>query len=381
LGKNTLSSILVLTPEGKLVKSFPLPLLVYGVAWLPDSSGLFFIGAEKSTGLRRQIWFQPYPTGEPFKISNDLSQYASLSITADGKSFVTTQERPQATIYVSDSPAVMTDKIDWKLTPISSEQATGYSLSWTAAGKLLQTDSATHAYVSGGDGSNRVHLLESNPLVGDLTACGPADMVVLALLSEDNQVQLWRLNVASGELKQLTFGKFDNSPSCTPDGKWVVYRAFVATDSVPRIFKISTDGGAPEELARGNISSVPAVSPDGSLVAYGKIDGQGASAKSKFIVQKLEGGAPVQEIAAPSSYSSLGWAPDGHALTYVHNTTGNTMNVYMQPLAGGAPVQLTHFDSEPAVVYAYAWSRDGKKLAITRARYNDTDVVLFSGFR
>jgi hypothetical protein len=28
-----------------------------------------------------------------------------------------------------------------------------------------------------------------------------------------------------------------------------------------------------------------------------------------------------------------------------------------------------------------AWSHDGKKFAITRARYNDTDVVIFSGFR
>ncbi len=91
--KNTLASILVLTPDGKLVKSLPLPMLVWSLAWLPDSSGLFFVGAEKSTGLRHQIWFQPYPAGEPFKISNDLSQYSSLSVTADGKSFVTTQQR------------------------------------------------------------------------------------------------------------------------------------------------------------------------------------------------------------------------------------------------------------------------------------------------
>jgi hypothetical protein len=44
-------------------------------------------------------------------------------------------------------------------------------------------------------------------------------------------------------------------------------------------------------------------------------------------------------------------------------------------------VQLTHFDSEPAFVAAYDRSRDGRKLAITRARYNDTDIVLFSGFQ
>lgn len=52
----------------------------------------------------------------------------------------------------------------------------------------------------------------------------------------------------------------------------------------------------------------------------------------------------------------------------------------MQP-RGGPPVQLTHFDSEPALVATYAWSQDFKKSAITRARSNDADVVMFSGFK
>jgi len=382
LGKNTLSSILVFTPEGKPVKTFPLPMIVSAVAWLPDSSGLFFIGAEKSTGFRSQIWFQPYPAGEPFKISNDLSQYGSLSITADGKAFVSTQERQQATIYVGDSPATLNDKIDWNLTPISTEQATGYALSWTATGKLVQLDSVNHAYITGADGTNRVHLLENNSLVQDPAACGPGDMVALSIVSEENAEQLWRLNVATGELKQLSFNKVEFGTSCTPDGKWAVYQAFVATDSFTHIFKVSTEGGTPVELAHGSVFS-PTVSPDGTMVAYGRTDGQGAGAKAKMVIQKLEGGAIVQEIDMPSTYnfSRLGWTPDGQAVSYVHNTTGNTTNVYMQPLAGGAPAQLTHFDSEPSLVAAYAWTRDGKKFAVTRSRYNDTDVVMFSGFR
>ena len=107
----------------------------------------------------------------------------------------------------------------------------------------------------------------------------------------------------------------------------------------------------------------------------------GASTKSKVVVQRLEDGALVKEIVLPEDFRRLGWTHDGRGLTYVHNTTGRTQNVYMQSLAGGAPVQLTHFDSEPAVVAAYAWSPDGKKFAITRARYNDTDVVMFSDFK
>ena len=383
LGKNTLSSILVLTPEGKLVKSLPLPMFVNAVTWLPDSTGLFFIGAEKSTGLRPQIWFQPYPTGEPFKVSNDLSEYYSLSVTADGKSFVTTQKHSQSTIYVADSPAVLHDKIDWNLAPISTEQATGSSLSWTAAGKLLQIDSTLHAYMTDSDGSNRVHLLESNAPVADVAACGPADMVVLAILTEDNQVQLWRLKTSTGEFKQITSGKFDRSPSCTPDGKWVVYQSYIAADSMARVFKVSSDGGTPAELFRGTLFIPPAISPDGSLLVYGKSEGQGAGAESKVVVERIDSGSVLQQFPMPSSnnWQYLGWTPDGRSFTYVRNTTGNRENLYMQSLAGGAPVQLTHFDSEPAIVASYAFSRDGKKLAVTRARYNDSDVVMFSGFR
>ncbi|MFZ0284718.1 MAG: protein kinase, partial [Terriglobales bacterium] len=246
-GKNTFASILVTTPEGRLIKSLPLPMLVYHVAWLPDSSGLLFIGREKSTGFRAQIWFQPYPAGDPFKISNDLSQYNSLSVTADGKSFVSTQSRPAATIYVGDSPAVLNDKIDWKLTPISTEQATGFSLSWTAAGKLLQTDAAFHVYVTAGDGSGRARLLENDDSDFNPTACVPGDLAIVSRVLESNTASLWRSNISTGELKQLTFGKDDDIPSCTPDGKWVVYRGFAASDSVVHIFKVSTYGGAPVE--------------------------------------------------------------------------------------------------------------------------------------
>ena len=363
------------------MNTFPASSVITAVAWMPDSSGLFFVAGEKSTGLRWQIWFQPYPAGAPLKVSNDLNQYSSISVTADGKSFVTTQTRHAATIYVGDSPAVLNDKIDWKLTPISNEQATGYALSWTADGRLLQRDLSFHDYVTAANGANRVRLLEKDDLDFDPHACGPADVVVVARALENNAPNLWRLSVASGELKQLTFGKDIEKGSCTPDGKWVVFNGDSPDDSVGHIFKMPLDGGQSVELASGTPFS-PQVSPDGTLIAYSKTEGQGAGAHLKMIVQRLEDKQIVKELEiSPADWHELGWTPDGRALTYVRNTNGSVQNVYMQPLDGGAPVQLTHFDSEPAVVFAYAWSRDGKKFAVTRARYNDTDAVMFSGFK
>jgi hypothetical protein len=53
----------------------------------------------------------------------------------------------------------------------------------------------------------------------------------------------------------------------------------------------------------------------------------------------------------------------------------------MQPRTGAPRVRLTHFDTEPSNMVAYAWLRDGKKIAITHARFSDTHVVTFSSFR
>ena len=280
-------------------------------------------------------------------------------------------------------PAVFSDKIKWDFTPISHEQATGYQLSWTATGKLLQQDSELGTYWTAGDGSGRDPPFQNTE--SEVTflprGCGPSDTVIVTRALTDNLPHLWRFNIPTGELKQLTSGTDEETSSCTPDGKWVFYSGPKAGDELAHIFKVSIDGGEPVELTQGIVTS-PVVSPDGALIAYGRWEGNGTDGRWKFVVQRVGGGAPLKEIAVPPTHNweKLGWTPDGRALSYVHNTTGNTQNLYMQPLAGGT-AQLTHFDSDLGSIPAYAWSQDGKKLAITRARYNDSDVVIFSGFK
>jgi Tol biopolymer transport system component len=54
-------------------------------------------------------------------------------------------------------------------------------------------------------------------------------------------------------------------------------------------------------------------------------------------------------------------------------------NVWVQPLGGGAPRQLTRF-AENRPIGSFAWSRDGKRLAITRSIATH-DIVLFRGLK
>jgi Tol biopolymer transport system component len=90
---------------------------------------------------------------------------------------------------------------------------------------------------------------------------------------------------------------------------------------------------------------------------------------------------PEREIGIPAQADIFDWTPDGRCISYLLDPSGNTRHLHVQPLQGGPPVQLTHFDTEPSNILAYAWSRNGKKIAVTRARFNDTDIVMFNGFR
>ncbi len=71
------------------------------------------------------------------------------------------------------------------------------------------------------------------------------------------------------------------------------------------------------------------------------------------------------------------WMPDNRGIAYVDVRAG-TPNVFVQPLAGGKPVQLTSFDT--AGVTAYDFSRDGKQLVLTRTA-ETTGVVLIRDFK
>jgi tricorn protease len=70
------------------------------------------------------------------------------------------------------------------------------------------------------------------------------------------------------------------------------------------------------------------------------------------------------------------WTADGRSLTYV-DSQGGVSNIWIQSLAGGQPKQLTDFKDQQ--IYGFAWSNDGKQLAISRGVMNN-DVVLIKDF-
>jgi Tol biopolymer transport system component len=88
------------------------------------------------------------------------------------------------------------------------------------------------------------------------------------------------------------------------------------------------------------------------------------------------GGSPVYKFDMPMGAGEIHWAPDGKALDYTL-TRGGATNIWRQALTGGPPKQLTNFKSD--LIFSFAWSRDGKQLALARGS-TASDVILITNF-
>lgn len=366
--------ILVVDTEGKTMADFPQQRGVLDLAWLPDGSGI--LHAARTPPDPHQVWLQPYPQGEPVKITNDLNQYSGLSVTGDGRSFVVTQTDLNGTVYTAD---VHSPSGPFTLSAMSTEHwgYDGVFVSWAADGQLLQNDS-TGLFMSAANGSSRRQLFGSSGIVASEAAtCGASSSVVFQRILPSSH-QVWIADQSGANPRQLSPGSADGFPTCTPDGQSVIYSSFPPGEKFLQFMKIAANGGERVELARftANTGS-PQVSPDGRSLAYLQASVESDKSIFKAVVADIETGKARGEFVVPQQAQQLKWTPDGAALTYV-SSTRQSQSLFRQPLSGKAATMILHFDSEPMLIKAYDWSPDGKKLAVTRAPYHSTDVVIFS---
>jgi Tol biopolymer transport system component len=115
-----------------------------------------------------------------------------------------------------------------------------------------------------------------------------------------------------------------------------------------------------------------ALSPDGKQLAANYFDE--ASGRWKIIVFPSAGGQATGVFDAPgNAWRPLGWMPDGNAVIYI-NTQNGISNLWQLPINGGAASAITSFTRHR--LYDFAWSPDGKQLAVVRGRSNDDAMLI-----
>jgi Tol biopolymer transport system component len=118
------------------------------------------------------------------------------------------------------------------------------------------------------------------------------------------------------------------------------------------------------------VLSRPSISPDGRRVAFSS----GTKDRHFTIVCDLPDCTNVREHSF--SFALRRWTPDGRGFAYLD--PNESANIWIQPIDGGPARPLTHFTDHQLT--NFAWSPDGKRLALVRATVL-SDLVLIKGFR
>lgn len=342
------------------------------IAWLKDNTGVVVSGMRLgSPFFGDQLWQLSYPEGEATQVTDDLISYEGVSIANHPGRLITSRSERISKIWLASAG----NPDDAK--PINSAMSDNYSqafgLDWTPDNQLVYgsyKSGNADIWMMNADGTNQRQLTyeptrEMVPLVT------PDGRFMVFASKGSGPAHLWKMDSNGENLKQLTDGQGEQNPSISPDSRWIVYDRFHSGNL--SLSKIPIDGGEPVWLTQG-WSIRPQISPDGKLIAYMKMDE--TKKRTVIALMPFAGGEPLKVFDAMTvpQYLILRWSPDGRALHYI-NTPNGVSNIWSQPLDGSSPKPITNFKSDN--IYRFAWSRDGKILALDKG-ITLNDIVLIS---
>jgi Tol biopolymer transport system component/predicted Ser/Thr protein kinase len=336
-------------------------------SWLPDGSGLMVLG-DSAYGAHTQIFFVSFPEGKLSPVTRDTNSYIDLSLAADGHTLATVLRQGYLNPYVMPEGA-------------GSSQArqlnTGSSVtdvSWTRDGQLMTSSPTSGLALLNPDSGAKTPFPSQLAAAHFGRACSDGHIVFSAPAAGKIQHHIWRADADGGNAKEITSGKSDWFPACSPDSKTVLY-----ADADGKLERIPLDGGASQQMAELAVFSRITISPDGKLASF--VTFLLADPKEKLALVTLDSSQPPRfldlerprvEFNTSAGLAPVVFASDGKGVTYpVRN--GDADNLWLQYFDGSPGKQLTDFKSE--LIRDFDWSFDGKQLAVIRG-HRESDVVL-----
>ncbi len=343
------------------------------MVWMNDGSGLL-VTASEPTSHSSQIWSVAYPSGEVKRISQEAGDFHGVSLDERSSSLVTIQRDSFSSLSIASS-----ENFSRPQRLVSDHFEGSHGLAWTADGRIV--------YVSSDGGRETIwifdpktgekHPLPVAPEGGNGREHSPAVSLdgnfIAYIVERSNGSYLWRSDLNRRNVKKLTDENLVFYPSFSADGRSIVYSALREARRV--VLRSPIEGGIPEVLIEKQ-SWRPALSPYGTMLACNYLDE--SSAQWKLALFQSNGGLPQMIFDAPGNYQRvIRWMPDGAGLSYLV-TRGGASNIWVQPLAGGMPTQLTDFRA--GRIFDFAWSRDGEQVAYALGGVSG-NIVLIRNFR
>jgi eukaryotic-like serine/threonine-protein kinase len=331
-----------------------------GLGWL-DAATLV-VGQSLEAGTPSQLWRVTFPEGRRTRLTNDVSRYSELSLSADANSLVASRPETRVSVWVGDAQG-RSGRDVVNPTPFLSFAAQYATVGWDGD-RLLFTHTLNGRFeifrVDAKGEGNREPVVAGREF-------GAASDGSIVFRSVSDEGGLWRVDREGRRPIKLADGSI-SYPYITPDGQRVAFSS--PAGGVQTVWSASVSGGTPTQMLNEpvGINAFTDISPDGRSIVIG-LAGKWTMCDFPACATRK----PIADIRG----SRPRWTPDGKGIVYVAGPAG--WDLWVQPIDGSPPRQLTHFTDRRAIGH-YAFSHDGQRLAISRATFS-SDIVLFRGLR
>lgn len=352
------------------------------LAWMPDGKSLIVSAREKDKFY--QLWRIGFPDGEMNRLTNDLNAYFGGSLSADGKRLVASQYSNFSHIWTAPADRLEEQR---QITFGNQNKDGVNGINWTSDGNIVYATRAPHDLdlwmVRPHDGS-KLRLTQNAGVANVNPVIGQNGKYLYFNSTRNRGSHIWRMDINGENPTQLTFSETETEyfPNISPDDNWLYYvQRGPQSSGVWR--KSMSDGTAalrltPETVAPSNFLSL---SPDGKLLTFHNL--------TKTIEE--EAGAQIFQIGVVSAESpneprfyniranrlNVRWSPDSKNFDYIGIVNG-VAGLWRQSLdADVSPVPLLL--SPSYAISNFAWSPDGKQLAIARGA-DQNDAVMLTNF-
>jgi Tol biopolymer transport system component len=364
---DSLSSVITIDPETGKQRTISKPPFTFinKVSWLPDGSALAVIVQSADTNFnRQQVGLVSYPEGKFRPITADTNDYATLSVSSDGKTIATLMQQSVRDVYVSSG-----QKADYSDAKQITSGDPVPAISWAADGYLL-VEQYPSIRVMNIDGEIKGEIgNERDSSAMQPSGCSDGHVVFARGMMKTRSVSVWRSEADGTGLRRVTEGKRDLYPMCSPDGKTIFY-----LDTVASVYmKVPIEGGKAERFSSVFAANAEGydISRDGKTAVLGTYDFK--AQRPNMALVSVESGKGLRTFEYdPRHHGLLRFGPDGKGIVYPIREKG-VDNLWVQPLDGGPGRLLTNFTA--LKIYWYQWSPDGKSLALVRGD-SPSDLVL-----
>lgn len=353
-----------------------------GAAWFPDGNS--FVVAGSPDGRYFHLWKVDRGSGSSAALTNGISSYARPYVSKDGKKILTSQTVDNANLFLAGSESLDGQK---QLTVGNTNRLGQLSLTWIDNDRIVY---------SAQDGSSPIENLWSidhrdlsqRQLTREtqFPANTPSSdgRFVYYNINRNRAANISRAPVDGGEVGIVTDESKGNrrSPQVSPDGKYLYYVYFDEAGS--KLARRDLETGAESMLvenAEVQCGLFLTLSPDGKYLACFNFRKRPTSPvagySSEAVIVSVDDPNQIYFVPVDTNRVHVRFSPDSGSIDFLR-TLQDGAELVRQDFRD--PANVTSLIRMPNdLIFNFAWSKDGKSLALSRGTQH-RDAVLLTDF-